>query len=72
MNVEVNMSMGSWAHGEGDRPPLFPRYQVPAKNLVGPSNGGLLVFNRMMIPERLTTAAGPGHGAVLSGDCDTG
>jgi alkylation response protein AidB-like acyl-CoA dehydrogenase len=31
---------------------------VPVKNLVGPLNGGFLVFNRMMIPERLTTAAG--------------
>jgi alkylation response protein AidB-like acyl-CoA dehydrogenase len=31
---------------------------VPAKNLIGPLNGGYVVFNRMMIPERLTTAAG--------------
>jgi len=31
---------------------------VPVENLVGPEHGGFLVFNRMMIPERLTTAAG--------------
>jgi len=32
--------------------------RVPAQNLVGPENGGALVFNRMMVPERLTSAAG--------------
>jgi alkylation response protein AidB-like acyl-CoA dehydrogenase len=31
---------------------------VPVKNLVGPFNGGAEVFGRMMMPERMTSAAG--------------
>jgi acyl-CoA dehydrogenase len=31
---------------------------VPAENLVGPENGAAAVFHQMMIPERLTSAAG--------------
>ena len=31
---------------------------VPAENLIGGENGGALVFNQMMIPERMTSAAG--------------
>ncbi|MGY5874298.1 MAG: acyl-CoA dehydrogenase family protein [Candidatus Thorarchaeota archaeon] len=33
--------------------------EVPADNLVGELNGGNDVFNAMMVPERLTSAAGP-------------
>jgi len=36
----------------------FDEVRVPANNLVGPLNGGAMVFNRMMVPERLTSAAG--------------
>ncbi len=32
--------------------------EVPEENLVGKLNGGADIFNRMMIPERLTSAAG--------------
>ncbi len=32
--------------------------RVPAANLIGPLNGGFRVFNRMMVPERMTSAAG--------------
>ena len=37
---------------------LFKDVHVPAANLVGELHGGYEVFNRMMIPERLTSAAG--------------
>ncbi|MFW9793410.1 MAG: acyl-CoA dehydrogenase family protein [Candidatus Thorarchaeota archaeon] len=33
--------------------------EVPASNLVGELNDGTAVFNAMMVPERLTSAAGP-------------
>jgi acyl-CoA dehydrogenase len=46
------------SRGGGTGRIYFRDARVPARNLVGPENGGALVFNRMMIPERLTTAAG--------------
>jgi acyl-CoA dehydrogenase len=46
------------SRGGGTGRIYFRDARVPARNLVGPENGGTLVFNRMMIPERLTTAAG--------------
>jgi len=36
----------------------FPQIEIPADNLVGPEHGGALVFSKMMVPERLTSAAG--------------
>ena len=36
----------------------FPSIEVPAANLVGELHGGAAVFNRMMVPERMTSAAG--------------
>ncbi len=33
--------------------------EVPVKNLVGKLNDGTSIFNAMMVPERLTSAAGP-------------
>lgn len=36
----------------------FRNARVPAENLVGSENGGASVFYRMMVPERLTSAAG--------------
>ena len=44
--------------GGGTARIYFDEVRVPAANLVGPLNGGGLVFNRMMVPERLTSAAG--------------
>ncbi|CAB1057506.1 Acyl-CoA dehydrogenase [Olavius sp. associated proteobacterium Delta 1] len=37
---------------------VFRDVQVPKENLVGELHGGALCFNQMMIPERLTSAAG--------------
>ncbi|MGM0453506.1 MAG: acyl-CoA dehydrogenase family protein [Thermodesulfobacteriota bacterium] len=37
---------------------VFRDVKVPKENLVGELHGGALCFNRMMIPERLTSAAG--------------
>lgn len=45
------------SRGGGTGRIYFRDTEVPAKNLVGPEHGGVLVFNQMMIPERLTTAA---------------
>jgi len=36
---------------------VFRDVKVPKENLVGPLHGGALVFNTMMIPERLCSAA---------------
>ena len=36
----------------------FRAARVPAANLIGPENGAAAVFHQMMIPERLTSAAG--------------
>ncbi len=46
---------------------VFRNCRVPKENLVGRLGGGALVFDRMMIPERLTSAAGSvggGRGAL--------
>ncbi len=37
---------------------VFRNVKVPRENLVGELHGGALCFNQMMIPERLTSAAG--------------
>ena len=37
---------------------VFRDVKVPKENLVGELHGGAICFNRMMIPERLTSAAG--------------
>ncbi|OGP75801.1 MAG: acyl-CoA dehydrogenase [Deltaproteobacteria bacterium RBG_16_49_23] len=59
MGVEVKHVYGLLgSRGGGTGRLYFRDTKVPAKNLVGPANGAALVFNRMMIPERLTTAAG--------------
>ena len=47
--------LGSRGGGTGRL--YFRDVKVPADRLVGPENGGFLVFNRMMVPERLTTAS---------------
>ncbi|OQA90652.1 MAG: Acyl-CoA dehydrogenase [bacterium ADurb.Bin236] len=53
---EVYGLMGSRGSGTGRI--IFKDVKVPAENLVGPLNGGGMIFNKMMIPERLTSAAG--------------
>lgn len=37
---------------------LFKDVRVPEENLIGSLNAGGMIFNRMMVPERLTSAAG--------------
>ncbi len=36
----------------------FRQARVPAQNLIGPENGAAAIFYQMMIPERMTSAAG--------------
>ena len=36
----------------------FREARVPAENLIGPENGAAAIFYQMMIPERMTSAAG--------------
>jgi acyl-CoA dehydrogenase len=47
--------LGSRGGGTGRL--YFKDVKVPADQLLGPEHGGFLVFNRMMVPERLTTAS---------------
>jgi alkylation response protein AidB-like acyl-CoA dehydrogenase len=59
MGIEIKHVYGLLgSRGGGTGRLYFHDTKVPAKNLVGPENGGAQIFNRMMIPERLTTAAG--------------
>ncbi|MCL6002930.1 MAG: acyl-CoA/acyl-ACP dehydrogenase [Candidatus Thermoplasmatota archaeon] len=44
--------------GGGTARIVFKDAEVPEENLIGELNGGYEIFNRMMVPERLTTAAG--------------
>ncbi len=59
MGVEVQMIyqlLGTRGGGTGRI--LFKDTKVPLENLVGEENNAYAIFNRMMIPERLTSAAG--------------
>ncbi len=59
MGVEVEYLFGLMGtRGGGTARISFPGIEVPARNLVGEHNGGAVVFNRMMVPERMTSAAG--------------
>jgi alkylation response protein AidB-like acyl-CoA dehydrogenase len=49
--------------GGGTGRVYFRDARVPIENLIGPENGGGVVFNQMMIPERMTSAAGALGGA---------
>lgn len=49
--------------GGGTGRVYFRDARVPLDNLIGPENGGGLVFNQMMIPERMTSAGGALGGA---------
>jgi acyl-CoA dehydrogenase len=44
--------------GGGTGRVVFRDARVPAENLIGPENGAADIFYRMMIPERMTSAAG--------------
>jgi alkylation response protein AidB-like acyl-CoA dehydrogenase len=57
--VEVQHVYGLMGmRGGGTGRVYFRDARVPADNLVGPENGGGTIFNQMMIPERMTSAAG--------------
>jgi len=45
------------SRGGGTGRIYFRDVRVPGDHRIGPEHGGALVFNRMMVPERLTTAA---------------
>jgi acyl-CoA dehydrogenase len=58
LGVEVKHVYGLLgSRGGGTGRIYFKDVRVPVHHLVGPEHGGYLVFNRMMVPERLTTAA---------------
>ena len=57
--VEVKYLYGLMGtRGGGTGRLTFRNVKVPKENLLGPLNGGAFVFNRMMVPERITSAAG--------------
>lgn len=59
MGVEVKRVYGLLGtRGGGTGRILLRGVRVPAANLVGQLDSGVDVFNRMMVPERLTSAAG--------------
>jgi acyl-CoA dehydrogenase len=56
--VEVKYLYGLMGtRGGGTGRVVFRDVKVPKSNLIGPLHGGAVVFNTMMIPERLTSAA---------------
>ena len=66
-DVEVKHVYGLLgARGGGTGRVLFREAKVPRDNLVGKENEGGKIFYRMMIPERLTSAAGALGGARAS------
>jgi alkylation response protein AidB-like acyl-CoA dehydrogenase len=57
--VEVEHVYGLMGtRGGGTGRIYFRGARVPAENLIGPENGAAAVFYQMMIPERMTSAAG--------------
>lgn len=59
MGVEVAYSYKLLGfRGMGTSRLVFRDVQVPAENLLGRENEGAAIFNKMMVPERLTSAAG--------------
>jgi len=65
--VEVKYLYGLMGtRGGGTGRLTFRNVKVPKENLLGPLNGGALVFNRMMVPERITSAA-PAIGGMRAG-----
>ncbi|MFQ5979808.1 MAG: acyl-CoA dehydrogenase family protein [Candidatus Heimdallarchaeota archaeon] len=59
MGVQVKKVYGLMgSRGGGTGRLLFKNVQVPEENLVGDLNAGGAIFNQMMVPERMTSAAG--------------
>jgi len=59
MGVEVAERYGLMGfHGMGTARIVLKDVEVPEENLLLGENTGALIFNRMMVPERLTSAAG--------------
>ncbi|RLB16127.1 MAG: acyl-CoA dehydrogenase [Deltaproteobacteria bacterium] len=59
MGVEVqNIYTLLGTRGGGTGRMVFRNVKVPEENLVGELNGAYAIFNRMMVPERLTSGAG--------------
>lgn len=59
MGVKVAAVYGTLGtRGGGTARILFKDAKVPEENLLGPLHGAYTIFNRMMIPERMTSAAG--------------
>jgi acyl-CoA dehydrogenase len=57
--VEVQHVYGLMGtRGGGTGRVYFRKVKVPVENLVGREHGGAEIFNQMMIPERMTSAAG--------------
>ena len=57
--VEVQHVYGLMGtRGGGTGRVYFRNVQVPVQNLIGQERGGYEIFNQMMIPERMTSAAG--------------
>ena len=57
--VEVQHVYGLMGtRGGGTGRVYFRNVKVPVENLIGPEHGAYEVFNQMMIPERMTSAAG--------------
>jgi len=67
MGVEIAERYGLMGfHGMGTARIVLKDVEVPEENLLLGENTGALIFNRMMVPERLTSAAGSlGVRAVL-------
>jgi acyl-CoA dehydrogenase len=58
-NLEVQHVYGLMGtRGGGTGRVYFRDVRIPAENLIGRENGALEIFNQMMIPERMTSAAG--------------
>jgi len=59
MGVEIAERYGLMGfHGMGTARIVLKNVEVPEENLLFKENTGALIFNRMMVPERLTSAAG--------------
>ena len=59
--VEVSYLYGLMgARGGGTGRLTFRNVEVPKENLVGELHGGAMIFHQMMVPERLSSAAGIG------------
>lgn len=62
--VEVETTYGLMGNrGGGTGRIVFKDVEVPEENRIGPENAGVFIFNKMMIPERMTSAAGAVGGA---------